>query len=93
MRNLVKKYSLRPLFMAHQKTALELAQAGKWDEAHEMVQPHEDKLSCLIHALLHRQEGDDANAGYWYRRANEDFPSNNIEQEWDRLYRLATKDP
>ena len=78
--------------MSHHRTALELAQEGKWDEAHEMVQPYEDKLSCLIHALLHREEGDDANAGYWYRQASEAFPQNSLEEEWDRLYRMAARD-
>lgn len=78
--------------MTHQKTALELARDGKWDEAHAMVQSHDDKLSCLIHAMVHRREGDDANARHWYGRANEDVPDNSVQQEWDRLYRLATQD-
>ena len=69
-----------------------MARDGEWDQAHEMVQPHEDKLSCLIHALLHRQEGDDSNAGYWYRRAGESFPDNDLGDEWDRLYTLAADD-
>lgn len=79
--------------MGHHKTALDLARDGKWDEAHEMVQPHDDRLSCLIHALLHREEGDDGNADYWYRRAGEVFPSNSLDQEWARLYQLANEDP
>ena len=44
--------------------ALDLARAGKWDEAHEQVQPHSDRESCLIHAYLHRVEGDLSNARY-----------------------------
>jgi hypothetical protein len=38
--------------------ALDLAKAGKWDEAHELVQQYSDPLSCRIHAYLHREEGD-----------------------------------
>lgn len=41
---------------------------GDWDQAHDAVQP--DTAECaLVHAALHREEGDHGNAGYWYRRA------------------------
>lgn len=49
--------------------ALECAREGNWEGAHELVQAHDDTLSCLIHGYLHREEGDLGNAGYWYRRA------------------------
>jgi hypothetical protein len=49
--------------------AVEYALRGKWSEAHEIVQQDEqDELSCWIHAVLHRQEGDIPNAQYWYAR-------------------------
>lgn len=52
------------------RRAVEAALAGDWDEAHRVVQADEtDPMACWIHAVLHRIEGDDANAGYWYRRA------------------------
>lgn len=72
----------------HRK-ALDLARDGCWDEAHELVQSSSDTLSCLIHAYLHREEGDLGNAGYWYRRAGEPMPDNTLEEELNRLYRLA----
>lgn len=72
----------------HRK-ALDLARDGRWDEAHELVQPHSDELSCLIHAYLHREEGDPGNAAYWYRRAGSSVPGNTLEEELERLYRLA----
>jgi hypothetical protein len=55
------------------------ALAGAWSEAHEIVQQDEqDELACWIHAVLHRQEGDLPNAGYWYnrcgRRLRKDVP-------------------
>lgn len=65
--------------------ALELAKAGKWDEAHRMVQSHSDRISCLIHAYLHRVEGDLSNARYWYRRADESMPDNTLDAELERL--------
>ena len=73
------------------KQALDLAKAGQWDEAHEMVQPYSDKLSCLIHAYLHRVEGDFGNAQYWYNRARESMPSNTEDEEFERLYRLIDR--
>lgn len=49
--------------------AIEHALAGRWHEAHEIVQQDEQaELSCWIHAVLHRQEGDLPNAQYWYAR-------------------------
>lgn len=71
----------------HEKT-LDLAKTGHWDKAHEMVQSHSDRKSCLIHAYLHRVEGDLGNARYWYRRADEDMPTNTPEEELVRLHEL-----
>ena len=51
--------------------AIELALAGKWDAAHELVQRFEsDPTASWIHAVLHKIEGDLANSRYWYRRAD-----------------------
>jgi hypothetical protein len=50
--------------------AVELALAGKWDAAHEVVQQYEDGTAAWIHAVLHKVEGDFGNARYWYRRAH-----------------------
>jgi hypothetical protein len=51
--------------------AIELAQAGKWDAAHKLVQQYEDNATAAwIHAVLHKIEGDLGNARYWYRRAD-----------------------
>ena len=72
--------------------ALELAKAGKWDEAHRLVQSHSDRMSCLIHAYLHRVEGDLSNAGYWYRRADEPMPDNTLEEELQRLSAAVDSD-
>jgi len=69
--------------------ALDLARDGHWHEAHELIQSRSDELSCLIHAWLHRQEADVGNAAYWYRRAGATMPDNTLEEELERLYRLA----
>jgi len=68
---------------------LDLAKQGEWDKAHQLVQACSDQYSCLIHAYLHRVEGDLANAQYWYDRAESSMPDNTLEQELDRLYSLV----
>ena len=51
--------------------AIELALAGNWNAAHELVQQYEeDTTASWIHAVLHKMEGDPGNARYWYRRAD-----------------------
>lgn len=50
--------------------AVELALAGEWDAAHQLVQQYEDGAAAWIHAVLHKVEGDLGNARYWYRRAD-----------------------
>lgn len=52
--------------------AVELALAGDWNVAHQLVQQHEDDATAAwIHAVLHKIEGDLGNARYWYRRAGQ----------------------
>jgi hypothetical protein len=41
-----------------------------WDAAHEIAQSQEGEPNHdLLHAILHRREGDFGNAGYWFRMA------------------------
>jgi hypothetical protein len=55
---------------AELRSAVEMALAGEWDEAHGIVQADEaDPTACWIHAVLHKIEGDSGNARYWYARA------------------------
>lgn len=76
-----------------QLKALDLAREGHWDESHQLIQDNSDSLSCLIHAYLHREEGDLGNAGYWYRRAGSEMPDNSLSQELERLYQIARQSP
>lgn len=71
---------------ADHRKALELARNGEWDASHEIVQAHSDAFSCLIHAYLHRVEGDAGNAAYWYRRAGEPVCSLSVEEELQSLF-------
>ena len=50
--------------------AIDLAIAGEWNAAHQIVQQYEaDTTAAWIHAVLHKIEGDQDNSRYWYRRA------------------------
>lgn len=51
-------------------TALDAALAGDWKRVHPIVQRLEgDPVANWLHGLLHKLEGEDENAHYWYDRA------------------------
>ena len=59
--------------------------AGKpdWERAHGTAQQDEGNPACdWVHAYLHRIEGDESNARYWYRRARQPWPSEAPAREW-----------
>lgn len=58
---------------------------GDWSIAHEQVDSLEDATACWVHAYLHRKEGDNWNADYWYRKANKKRPNTTLEEEWHEL--------
>ena len=59
---------------------------GEWARAHECAQTGEGDLDCdLVHAHLHRQEGDASNAAYWYRRSGQAVSTSPIASEWQLL--------
>src|SRR4051794_1724549 len=39
-----------------------------WDEAHHVAQDLETPEGSYWHAIVHRQEPDASNSGYWYRQ-------------------------
>ena len=66
--------------------SLLLISMNKWEQAHEIAQRKEGHLLYdRVHALLHRIEGDDWNAKYWYRRINKTYGNLSIEEEWNEL--------
>jgi len=59
------------------REAVERALDGDWQAAHGIVQEHDtDALAAWIHAVVHRMEGDSANARYWYRRCGRELREN-----------------
>lgn len=62
-----------------------LAMGPEWQKAHELCQMQEgDPAHDIVHALVHRIEGDEGNAHYWYRRAGR-RPATTVAGEWQRL--------
>ncbi|GAA0878305.1 hypothetical protein GCM10009119_12730 [Algoriphagus jejuensis] len=56
-----------------------------WKSAHDQVDQLPGKSAARIHAYLHRKEGDQWNADYWYRRAGEERSKLTLEAEWEEL--------
>ncbi len=52
-----------------------------WHTAHNLVDQSTDLKSKWIHAHLHRVEGDQWNANYWYRQANKSMPITSFKEE------------
>ena len=43
------------------------------------------KTGAWVHAYLHRLEGDNSNAGHWYRRAGKPHSSVRLDDEWEEI--------
>lgn len=54
---------------------------GDWGSSHDIAQDMHSSIGSWIHAYLHRKEGDEFNAGYWYRQAGKPYPKTSLEQE------------
>src|SRR5438132_14425271 len=55
---------------------------GDWARAHESAQQDEGPDGSWVHAYLHRKEGDNGNAAYWYSRAGKPVCRDSLDAEW-----------
>jgi hypothetical protein len=55
---------------------------GDWKRAHESAQQDEGPAGSWVHAYLHRKEGDQGNADYWYGRAGKPVCREPLDAEW-----------
>ena len=55
---------------------------GDWHKAHATVMDDDSPEAAWVHAHLHRVEGDEGNAGYWYRRAGKPHCTDSHDAEW-----------
>ena len=58
---------------------------GDWTQAHSLVDNLETPEGTAVHAYLHRKEGVEWNAEYWYKRAGRTFRRARLEDEWSAL--------
>ena len=67
---------------------------GDWTTAHDQVQDDNSADGAWVHAYLHRVEGDQFNAAYWYRRAGRAVPAKNLAlgDEWVQLVQALVKE-
>jgi len=65
--------------------ALWWAARGDWTRAHDTIDDSEAPDGMWVHAHLHRQEGDQSNARYWYDRAGKPEFTGSIEEEWTAI--------
>ena len=65
--------------------ALWWAKKDDWDKAHRIVMAAHSREAAWVHAHLHRVEGDDGNAGYWYREARRHVANGPLDTEWDEI--------
>ncbi|MCX2719371.1 hypothetical protein [Lentiprolixibacter aurantiacus] len=64
---------------------------GDWEKAHSIAQDVPTVLGNWIHAYLHRKEGDEWNAGYWYQRAYREYPAVGLNKEFEELVKAVIK--
>jgi hypothetical protein len=55
---------------------------GDWDLAHKVAQDISGPEGAWVHAYLHRREGDESNAAYWYRQAGKPIMRGSLDDEW-----------
>ena len=68
---------------SHAVQALWWAGKDQWDTAHAIAGEYQDDPACnLVHAHLHRREGDAQSAVHWYSEAGETPSDLPIEEEW-----------
>ena len=65
---------------------------GDWERAHEVAQDVEDETGSWVHAYLHRKEGDEGNAAYWYRKAGQPVERGPLGVEWTRIVTALLSD-
>ncbi len=56
-----------------------------WARAHGIVDDLSTPEAMAVHAYLHRKEGVEWNANYWYGRAGRRFHRPTLEAEWEAL--------
>ena len=77
--------------MAELIEAVRLLEQGDWEAAHVIAQADSSVNGSWAHGIAHLMEGDRSNAGYWYRRAGRQLPTDvRIPDEIEALKGVLT---
>jgi len=74
-----------PAPLSHALAGLWWDAKGDWKRAHESAQQDEGPDGSWVHAYLHRKEGDQSNAAYWYNRAGKPVCRESLDAEWLKI--------
>ena len=67
-------------------SAANFATGEQWQVCHDLCANNEGTQAFdWVHAFIHRIEGDDHNARYWYQKARKSYPASDIQEEWQSL--------
>jgi len=77
--------------LTHALTGLWWDAKGDWTRAHESAQQDEGPDGSWVHAYLHRKEGDQSNAAYWYSRAHKVPCRDPLDTEWTAIVTTLLK--
>jgi hypothetical protein len=58
---------------------------GDWERAHAEVDELETRSGMMVHAYLHRKQGEAGNAAYWYHRTGQPSKESSFADEWAAL--------
>jgi len=64
---------------------------GDWEVSHSIAQDIPSNEGSWVHAYLHRKEGDNGNASYWYIRAGRTMPKVSLDEEWVEITKALLK--
>ena len=81
----LRESTSRPPGLGDEVIAMWQEARGDWAGAHATVQDLETPAAAWVHAYLHRREGDQSNARYWYVRADRPVAKGSLEEEWDAI--------
>ena len=80
-----------PAGLTHALAGLWWDAKGDWKKAHESAQQDEGIGDSWVHAYLHRKEGDQGNAAYWYSRAGKPVCREPLDAEWLSIARVLLR--
>ena len=83
------QHNTPPLGLTPLLLALWYDAKGDWQKSHAIIQDIETKEAALIHAYLHRKEGDDWNADYWYSKSGMMRQEISLQAEFNEVLKMV----